>query len=352
LFIAMSPLVDLPNVAQLSERVTRVLGLNPGPFTLQGTNTYIIGQSSRRILIDTGEDKEGYIPLLKQTLGTAIIDRVLLTHWHRDHVGGLGSVCQAFPNLNRTAYKYPDPVHDGREATSTRPGVKPLPGTVGHKLIPLDDGDIIQVDEHCTVRVLHTPGHTDDHLAFYLEEERALFTGDCVLGQGPAIFEDLPTYMASLERLRDMNAHRLYPGHGPVIEGEEAVRRHLDQYIEHRLQREREILEWLAKSPSPNDDGTWTARQLVAGIYQGYPEAVLRAAERTILLHLLKLKQEGRVYTMPVSRSSTQQMLRQTRVDPSEMVELAEVRWSLTNTVDRQSTPANENTTDWVPPKC
>ncbi|RKP10972.1 beta-lactamase-like protein [Thamnocephalis sphaerospora] len=331
----MTALTSLPNVKQLSERVIRVLGLNPGPFTLQGTNTYLVGKGHERILIDTGEGKEGYVALLQSALAEnapddtpPTISRILLTHWHRDHVGGLDDVCRAFPALDKTASKYPDEERDGQE------------------IVPVADDDVFHVNPGCTLRALHTPGHTRDHLAFYLEEEQALFTGDCVLGHGSTVFEDLPVYLASLERMRSLNAQRLYPGHGPVIDGAEQVRATLDQYVEHRMLREREVLGRMAACPlgeQTNDESAappvWTAAQLVGSIYQGYPDSVLNAAERGILLHLLKLKQDGRVRAVPDAlqtastpkMQSTEHVLSQTRLDLGDVASVRHVGWSLLN---------------------
>ncbi|RKP23162.1 beta-lactamase-like protein [Syncephalis pseudoplumigaleata] len=278
----MAALTPLANIETLSRRVVRVLGLNPGPFTLQGcTNTYLVGTGSNRLLIDTGEGIDGYVEQLQQVLkqqgthtddgGAPTISHVLLTHWHHDHVGGLG-----------------DP------ATSTRPGVATVAGTQHHTLMPVADGDVFRAGD-CTLRALHTPGHTRDHLAFYLEEEQALFTGDCVLGEKTAVFEDLPVYIASLERLKQLDARRIYPGHGPMVEGAENVRRLLDGYIEHRLAREQEIVKLISHPPPTEDEAGWTASRLLAAIYPDVPEGVKLAAGYGLLLHLLKLKHDGRV---------------------------------------------------------
>ncbi|KAG9322140.1 hypothetical protein KVV02_004260 [Mortierella alpina] len=314
----MESLEKLPNIVRLSERVLRVLGLNPGKFTLQGTNTYLIGKGPRKILLDAGEGIPEYIPLLQTALDKdlqgATISKVICSHWHHDHVGGVSDVMQFLaarnihldgPSTPATAnagsaspsvHKYPSPEHDDPEL----------------QFQGIEDQQEIKVDDHTTLVTWHTPGHTSDHCSFYLKEENTLFTADCVLGHGTAVFEDLSAYIKSLERQLTILApgggpasYKIYPGHGPVIEdGPSKVR----EYIKHRLDREKQIMAVLGNSTESNSDSSpteqqnplagaagKTARQIVEVIYEAYPVSLHPAAEHQVLLHLKKLEQDGKV---------------------------------------------------------
>ncbi|XP_037079018.1 LOW QUALITY PROTEIN: endoribonuclease LACTB2-like [Pollicipes pollicipes] len=207
-------LTPLPGIAQLSDAVTRVLACNPSPMTLQGTNTYLVGTGRRRILVDTGSASvPEYVDRLERVLreADAELQEVVLTHWHPDHVGGLADIrrrlgaweeCNALICVDTCqARKFPRP-----EAAET-PGVTLL-----------SDGDVIST-EGATLRVVvHTPGHCTDHVVLMMSEGGVLFSGDWVLGETTAVFEDLADYMASLQRLLEMAPRVIYPGHGPVVE--------------------------------------------------------------------------------------------------------------------------------------
>lgn len=268
------PLVELPDVAVLSPRVTRILGQNPGNYTLQGTNTYIVGTGRRRLLIDTGEGKPSYEQLLGTFLRDANveIERIIITHWHHDHTGGIPQVMKL---LGRSVpvHKLPDAEHDD-DVTAT-----------GVALQAVEDGATLSV-EGATLRVMATPGHTDDHMCLHLAEENAVFSGDSVLGQGTTVFENLRKYLKSLQRIADTDCALIYPSHGPHITTGVAK---VNEYIAHRMARERQVIDVLASK------GASTVQDMVQDIYAGYPTALHAAAAGGLLQHLGKLEEEGRV---------------------------------------------------------
>ncbi len=263
--------MDFPTTATPSDLVGRVLGLNPGLMTGPGTNTYLVGKKDP-ILIDTGAGVPEYVPLLHDYLakrGWKRPARILLTHRHRDHMGGVPQLREQFSGISVWKLIFRD---------------RELPGPMES----LRDGETVSGDG-VTLIPIHTPGHASDHLCYYLPEEKALFTGDLILGGSTTVIPpddgDLGDYMASLRKLQSLGVKRIYPAHGPVIEDGPAK---IQEYIDHRLMRERQILEALG-------GGLRTIPEMVARIYVDVSPALHGAAAMSVQSHLVKLEKEGRV---------------------------------------------------------
>ena len=361
------------DLVRLSSRVIRILGQNPGPYTLAGTNTYLISTppaassklaSRPSILVDTGEGHDSYIPLLERALKGAVdgnvqkrsnagasssnqdameedeededdltswISDIILTHKHHDHVGGLPSILSLLSKLRAEAtVTLPAPrIHKFLDAESDPGLIKMLHSLpkgsftpYGEKegtsspLWPLQEGSVVNVtgdNAAASLQVVHTPGHTADHICLLLTEEKTLLTGDHVLGQGTTVFEDLTAYMSSLRKcsraLEELGPSQagasenlLYPAHGPVVE---EGRKMLKQYLDHRLEREAQVVDLLKTSPEGSQTqasstmtvgGTeyrlgapWKIRQMVLKLYSNYPENLFPAAARGLYLHLRTL---------------------------------------------------------------
>lgn len=238
--------------------VTRVLAPNPSVYTLEGTNTWIVGRDPS-IVIDPGPDLSEHLADVARQAGR--VGAVLVTHDHPDHAPGAGRFGEM---VDAPVYAY---ALAGAEVL--RAGQRVRAGAL----------DLIGV---------HTPGHTSDHVAFFEPSSGGLFTGDAVVGRGTSFIDppdgDLIRYLRSLRRMQELHPRTLYPGHGPVVvRAEEKIL----EYLEHREQRESQVLEALA-------DGPCTIEEMVEVIYADYPNDVRPLAARSVLAHLLKLADEGR----------------------------------------------------------
>jgi ribonuclease/clavin/mitogillin len=227
-------------------------------------------------LVDTGEGKPSWIAALKDTLlkENATISEAIITHWHPDHTGGIKHLLELFPDA--TIYKK-EP-NDGQR--------------------DIQDGQRFQVDG-ASLRAIFSPGHAQDHMSLVLEEEDAMFTGDNVLGHGTAVFEDLLTYLQSLEKMRGHFRGRAYPGHGAVIEDGPSK---ILEYIRHRQHRENQVIQVLKSSKhsgdfkaNVNEVDDWTSMEIVKVIYKDVPENLHMPANGGIVQILHKLEEEEKV---------------------------------------------------------
>jgi glyoxylase-like metal-dependent hydrolase (beta-lactamase superfamily II) len=253
-----------------SPRVTRVLAPNPSPLTLEGTNTFVVAEPAAPAVavIDPGPALEAHARAVVEACAGRPVELVLLTHTHVDHAEGARSF----------AGRVGAPLAALAEGWATAGAPDLASGA------PVAAGGL-------ELRPLPTPGHAADHCCFELAAERAVFTGDHVLGRGTTVVEwpggDMAAYLASLELLRDLQPERLYPGHGPAVRG--AVAR-VEGYLAHRREREAQVLAALAA-------GDRTPAEIVARVYAEVDPALHPAAELSVRAHLVKLAREGRVAT-------------------------------------------------------
>ena len=254
----------------LEPQVARVLAPNPGPMSLDGTNTYVVGEpgGGRALVVDPGPDDAAHLAAVEAALAArgAECVAVLVTHHHVDHAEA------AAP----WAAHFGVPVMAGSAAVA---------GPRGRVLEPGERLDLAGT----TIGVVPTPGHTSDHLAFRLESG-AVLVGDHVLGRGTSVVThpegDVLAYLESLRRVHDLGPSALYCGHGPELtEDPGAV---LDFYLAHRAYREQQLLDALGR-------GAATVDELVATVYAEYPREVWPAAAQSTRATLDKLRAEGRI---------------------------------------------------------
>jgi len=261
-------------------RILRVLAANPGIRELEGTNTWIVGDGPT-VVIDPGPDDPGHVHEVAREAGHLVA--ILLTHDHPDHAPGAAALAAA----------------TGAPVYAARP-----PEGGNH----VADGQRIQARD-LALTAIATPGHTPDHVAYFEERHRSLFTGDGVLGRGTSVIDppegDLTAYLRSLRRMQELSPRVIYPGHGPVVLDGPSK---LEEYLEHRSTREAQVVAALAA-------GQRTPEEIVPVIYGDHPVDLHRLAARSVLAHLLKLENEGRA-----ERRTVNGVVRWTMLEPRNCV--------------------------------
>ena len=244
---------------------------NPGPYTGSGNWTWLIcGRATT--LVDAGTGEPQFLEALERALDGAALTQVIVTHGHTDHASGATALAARFSGVR--FLKMPWPERDGRW---------PVPWE------PITDGATITAGDE-SLTAVHTPGHAPDHLCFWHGGSRTMFCGD-LAQKGTTIYippnlqGDLVAYLNSLERVLALQPARLLPAHGPVIDDPEAV---LSGYLEHRREREQQIVSLLREGASSPDE-------IVARLYRGLKETLVPMARESVLAHLLKLEREGLV---------------------------------------------------------
>lgn len=259
---------DLPRVEVQDELTVRVLAPNPSPMSLDGTNTYVIGEpgSGAALVLDPGPDDPGHLAQVEAVLQErdAAVRAIVVTHHHVDHAEAARGWAVRF----------------GVPVTAASAEVAGPDGRV------LQDGDRVPAGG-MSLEVVATPGHTGDHVAFR-SPTGALFTGDHVLGRGTSVVAhpdgDLEAYLASLRRVLDLGPDALLPGHGPALtQDPTAVLRF---YADHRAFRLGQLRRALR-------DGPARPAELVARIYRDVDPQVLPAAEASTRAALAAMARWG-----------------------------------------------------------
>lgn len=260
---------ELPRLTELAPGVRRLLAPNPSMMTGPGTNTYLFGAAEIAV-VDPGPASDAHVDAIVATAG-APIRWVLATHTHPDHSPG------AAPLAGRTGAQVlglPAPEHGPQDETFQPTRL-------------LHDGEALETAEF-TLEAVHTPGHASNHLCFRHAGTNWLVTGDQVIDGSTVVINppdgDMKAYIESLRRLRAMDCDALLPGHGDRIDD---PARAIDWIIEHRLLRERRVLDAVRQHPGS------TPHALVPYVYQDVSAHLFPLAERSLFAHLLKLEQDG-----------------------------------------------------------
>jgi glyoxylase-like metal-dependent hydrolase (beta-lactamase superfamily II) len=245
----------------MSDVPLRIPAFNPGPYTGDGNNTWLL-DGVLPTLIDAGTGRAEHLDAVQAALGPRPLVRVIVTHGHPDHASGLPALKARWPGLDVMKWRLP-----GDDPCS-----------------PLEDGQTVHAGDRL-LRVLFTPGHAPDHVSLWDEASREAYTGDMVIRPGTVLIPagkggNLRDYLESLARLASLHPLRFFPGHGPTIENPGVV---VEEYIAHRRAREQQVLACL-------EAGLTTTDAIVARLYPGLTAERLQAAVMTVQAHLEKIR--------------------------------------------------------------
>jgi glyoxylase-like metal-dependent hydrolase (beta-lactamase superfamily II) len=231
---------------------------NPSPWTgPTGNNTYFL-PGARPALIDAGVGQQAHVDAIEQALGGADLAMIIVTHGHKDHVDGLPALLERWPSAE--VVRHPAAL----ESVSLRAG----------------DG---------TLRPLHTPGHSPDHMCLFDEATGDLYCGDLMRLGGTIVIPaskggHLGRYLDSLRLVRELSPRRALPGHGQIIDDPSAL---IAQYLRHRHEREQQVIACLRGDARTPD-------AIAARLYGALAPEIVPAAVDSVLAHLIKLEEEGR----------------------------------------------------------
>ena len=276
---------------QCEPLVRRVLAPNASPYTFTGTQTYLVGAGDAVAVIDPGPagtgvaghadtHGEGHVAAILAALGSARLAAILCTHTHRDHSPAAAElkVLTGAPIIGCAPLAMED---DGPRAdTAFDPDYAP-------DRVLVDDERLTGPD--WTIAAVATPGHTSNHLCYALVESGALFTGDHVMAWSTSVVSppdgDMAAYMASLQKLYERADTVYYPAHGPAVTKPQQLVRGM---LGHRRSREAQIVRLLAAHPQ-------TIPDMVGAMYKGLDPRLFGAAGRSVLAHLIDLRNQDRV---------------------------------------------------------
>ncbi|NCF28548.1 MAG: MBL fold metallo-hydrolase [Gammaproteobacteria bacterium] len=266
---------------QVAPMLRRVVARNPSPFTWHGTGTYVVGDGNVAV-VDPGPDIAEHIDALLAALEGETITHLLVTHTHRDHSPACRAVQAA---TGARTYGF------GRHGSGRIDAGTQVEEGADADFVPdvhLAHGDVVSGDGW-SVECVHTPGHTSNHMCFQWREEKALFSGDHVMGWSTTIISppdgDIASYLESLELLLARDDACYWPTHGPCIRDPKPL---VEGLIAHRLERAEEIRACLV-------EGVDRIAEMVPRMYVDLPETMYRAAARSVFSTLIYLVDRGEV---------------------------------------------------------
>lgn len=279
----------------LSPLVRRVIAENPSAFTFHGTGTYIVGRPGGKVaVIDPGPALPAHLDALLAAVAGDTVSHILITHTHADHSPLAADLAAATGAPVYGFGPHPAPPKGAKSEEDGDMAFRPD--------VRIGDGGLIQ-GEGWTMEAIHTPGHISNHLCFALREEKALFSGDHVMGWSTSVVSppdgDMAGYFASLRKLLPREEEVFFPTHGPPIPNPKA---HVEAFIAHREAREAQILACIR-------GGRATIPDMVAQMYKDVPAQLHPAAARSVLAHLIHMAGDGRVAAEPEPREDARYRL-------------------------------------------
>lgn len=279
---------------QVAPGIRRVVADNPSKFTYLGTGTYIVGHDELAV-IDAGPRLPEHVDAVLSAVGDAEVTHLLVTHTHGDHSPATEQLKAATGATTYGFSSHPTAALD-EGAAEREDHHQPSPDEIRLHAADIDFAPDVRVDhgdlitgKGFTFEAIHTPGHISNHLCFSYREAKAMFSGDHVMGWSTTVIPppdgDMGQYLSSLRLLLDRDETVYYPTHGPPIT---SPKPYVEQLLEHRLSRGREILELLA-------DRTLSIDEMVAIMYADVRTELHKPAARSVESHLILLEREGRV---------------------------------------------------------